>query len=90
MNIENTQLLLDMRREKDAGFVEAKVSWEKVKIQPFMDLEYPDAITSMPWGSMRDFRGRNGQVDLIAEMTNKLYAIGKGYQTLVLSDFDTR
>ena len=74
--------------EKDAGFVEAKVSWEKVKIQPFMDLDYPDAITSLSWDSMRNFSGRNGQVDLIAEMTNKLYAIGKGFQTLVLSDFD--
>ena len=85
---EEPYRLLFIPLEKDAGFVEAKVSWEKVKKQPYMDLEYPDAITSMPWDSMRDFRGRNGQVDLIAEMTNKLYAIGKGYQTLVLSDFD--
>lgn len=85
---EEPYRLLFIPLEKDAGFVEAKVSWEKVKVQPFMDLEYPDAITSIPWESMRDFRGRNGQVDLIAEMTNKLYAIGKGYQTLALSDFD--
>lgn len=85
---EEPYRLLFIPIEKDAGFVEAKVSWEKVKIQPFMDLEYPDAITSLPWDSMRDFSGRNGQVDLIAEMTNKLYAIGKGFQTIVLSDFD--
>ena len=85
---EEPYRLLFIPLEKDAGFVEAKVSWEKVKIQPFMDLEYPDAITSLPWDSMRDFSGRNGKVDLITEMTNKLYAIGKGFQTLALSDFD--
>lgn len=85
---EEPYRLLFIPIEKDAGFVEAKVSWEKVKIQPFMGLEYPDAITSLPWDSMRDFRSQKGPVDLITEMTNRLYAIGKRYQTLVLSDFD--
>lgn len=85
---EDPYRLLFIPVDQKAGFAEAKVSWEKVKEYPYMDLDVPDAISSLEWRLMRDFTGRNGKVDLIAELENKLNAIGKGYQTIDVSQFD--
>lgn len=71
-----------------AGFVEAKVSWEKAKEYPYMELDYPEAISTREWSEMRDFTGKNGSVDLIEELSKRLRAIGEGYQTVDIRQFD--
>lgn len=85
---EDAYRLLFIPVEGNAGFVEAKVSWEKVSEYPYENLDAPDPIPSLPWNEMRSFTGRNGQVDLISELINKLEAIEKGYQSIDISQFD--
>lgn len=85
---EEAYRLLFIPVEGNAGFVEAKVSWEKVSEHPYKNLDAPDPISSLPWNEMRSFTGRNGQVDLISELINKLEAIEKGYQSINISQFD--
>jgi hypothetical protein len=87
---EEPYRLLFIPIDKNAGFVEAKVSWEKATKQPYMDLDVPDEISSLSWKDMYEFAGRRGKVNLVQQLINTFNAIERGYQCVDVSDMDLK
>jgi hypothetical protein len=88
---EEPYRLLFIPVEKDAGFVEAKVLWKKVKNYPHMDLPYPSPLPSISWDDLRHFSGKYGEEDLIfgkANLIDTFYQIQSGYQCFDLTGYN--
>ena len=73
---------------KDATFIEAKVSWERIVDYPFEKLTAPSFIPYQSWNDMRHYCGFNGEEDLIDEFIYKLNVIKNGYMCIDLRDYD--
>lgn len=84
---ENPYQLFFRPIDNKAGFVEAKVIWERLIEYKYKNMGYPEAITSLHWKDMVSYRGKDGTIDLIDELTKKLYDIRKGYKTIDTSQF---
>lgn len=85
---EEPYKLLFIPISKDAPFIEAKVSWERIVEYPYENLTAPSFIPYPSWNDMRHYYGFNGEEDLIDEFIYKLNAIKDGYMYIDLRDFD--
>jgi len=75
--------------EKDAGFVEAKVSWKKVSEYSSENLPCPDFPASLTWNELQHFIGATGEIDLLYGSGNLLdffHAISNGYRVFDLPE----
>ncbi len=80
--------LIFVPKEKNAGFVEAKVTWAKITEYPCDNMHYPEAIHSVKWSELKAYPGRNGIENLIEGLQYRFNTIQKGYQTIDLSKYD--
>lgn len=87
---EEPYRLLFIPVDEDAGFVEAKVSWERIIEYPFKDLPYPSPLPCISWDDLRYFPGRYGEEDLIfgkSSLIDTLHQIQSGYKCFDLTGF---
>lgn len=87
---EEPYRLLFIPSDKNAGFVEAKVLWEKATEQPYMDLDIPGEISSLAWKDMYEFEARRGKVNLVQQLINMFNAIERGYQCIDVSGMNLK
>lgn len=76
---EEPYKLLFIPVDKDAPFIEAKVSWERIIEYPYENLPAPSFITYLPWADMRHYNGKYGEEDLIDDLISRLKSINEGY-----------
>lgn len=87
---EEPYRLLFIPVDQEAGFIEAKVSWERITEYPFKDLPYPLPLPCASWDDLRHFAGKYGEEDLIFGKSNFIdtfYQIQSGYQCFDLTGF---
>lgn len=82
---EEAYRLLFIPVQENAGFAEAKVTWEKIVEYPYQNLDAPDPVSSYSWKELRSFPCKWGQEDLTEKLTEKFELIQKGYFFLNLS-----
>lgn len=85
---EEPYKLLFIPISKDAPFIEARVSWERIVEYPYENLTAPSFIPYQSWNDMRYYCGFNGEEDLIDEFIYKLNVIKAGYMTIDLREHD--
>lgn len=87
---EEPYRLIFIPEEPNAGFAEAKVSWEPAGEYPYQDLPYPEPLPPLSWKELSCFDGRNGEEDLIngdRGVVNLFQQISKGYTTIDLEKY---
>ena len=77
---EEPYKLLFIPIDQDSGFLEAKVSWEKVTKYPSKGLIYPEPVLPLKWEDMGHFNSRKGTADLVDEMRGRFDDIARGFQ----------
>ena len=85
---EEPYKLLFIPINKDAPFLEAKVSWERIVEYPYEGLTAPSFIPYLPWSEMSHYVGEKGVQNLIEEFVYRLNEIHKGYLCIDLSQHD--
>ena len=70
---------------KNASFIEAKVSWERLDEYPYKNLTAPSFISYPSWSEMSCYSGEKGVQNLIEEFVYKLNEIHRGYLCIDLS-----
>lgn len=78
---------------QDAGFAEAKVSWERITVYPYSNLPCPSPLPSISWDGLRHFSGKYGEQDLIFGKSNLIdtfYQIQEGYTCFDLTGFQPK
>ncbi|MDM8209623.1 DUF2357 domain-containing protein [Mediterraneibacter glycyrrhizinilyticus] len=82
---ENPYRLLFIPMDKDAGFVEAKVLWERITAYPFLELPCPEPIPCASWDELENFPGKFRPQNLVNDLIEIYKRIAQGY---VCYDFD--
>ena len=88
---EEPYRLLFIPINKEEGFVEAKVSWEKILEYPIYNLPAPKFSAEKTWEELQNYEGKRGPEDLIfgkKGLINSLQGIRAGYSTIDLSNYD--
>ena len=85
---EEPYRLFFIPKKKDAGFVEAKVTWAKITEYPCDDMDSPEPIHSVKWSELRAYPGRNGIENHIEGLQYRFNTIQKGYQTIDLTKYE--
>lgn len=62
---EDPYRLVFIPESTEAGFTEAKVSWEPAGEEPYMDLPFPGPLKPLSWKELSAFNGRYGEENLI-------------------------
>lgn len=87
---EDPYRLVFIPESSDAGFAEAKVSWEPLGEYPYMGLPFPEPLLPMSWDVLSSFDGRNGLEDLIdgdGGVVKFFRQVSEGYKTINLDDY---
>lgn len=85
---EEPYKLLFIPINKDAPFLEAKVSWERIVEYPYEELTAPSFIPYLPWSEMYKYQGDKKVQNLIEEFVYKLNEINKGYICIDLNKYN--
>ena len=72
-------------KQENAGFAEAKVTWEKVVEYPYQNLDVPDPVSTYSWKELRSFPCKWGKENLIEKLIGRFELIQKGYYFVNLS-----
>lgn len=87
---EEPYRLVFIPESQDAGFAEAKVSWEPAGEYPHMDLPFPEPLLPMSWDELSRFDGRNGVEDLVEGdrgVVRFFRQVAEEYKTINLDDY---
>lgn len=90
---EEPYRLLFIPMDKDAGFVEAKVSWERITEYPYKGLPCPSPLPYTSWDDLRHFVGKYGEEDLVFGRSNLIdtfYQIQSGYHCFDLTGYSPK
>lgn len=85
---EEPYRLLFIPLEKDAGFVEAKVSWERITSYMFTDLPCPEPIPSSSWEELESYPGKFRIQNLVDDLTDIYKRIAQGYVCYDLNGYE--
>ena len=85
---EEPYRLLFIPLEKDAGFVEAKVSWERITSYMFSDLPCPEPIPSSSWEELMSYPGKLRVQNLVDNLIEIYKRIAQGYVCYDLNGYE--
>ena len=85
---EEPYRLLFIPLEKDAGFVEAKVSWERITSYMFSELPCPEPIPSLPWEELEGYPGKFRKQNLVDDLISIYKKIAQGYVCYDLNGYE--
>ena len=86
---EEPYKLLFIPINKNAPFVEAKVSWERLDEYPYENLTAPSFIPYCTWSDMTHYVGKTGVQNLIDDFIYRLNGIQEGYYCIDLNQFES-
>ena len=87
---EEPYRLIFIPESPEAGFAEAKVSWEPAGEYPYMDLPFPEPLMPLTWDELSNFNGRNGVEDLLdgdRGIVKYFRQVAEEYKTINLDDY---
>lgn len=87
---EEPYRLIFVPKEKNAEFVEAKVTWAKITEYPCDGMDYPEAVQATKWSAMSSYPFMNdGQIEyvnIIEKIVKFLKAIQRKFYAVNLAD----